>query len=565
MIDIHAHILPEVDDGSANLATSLEMLRIAEESGTTDIIATPHITEKLTALSWSELLIRVQELQQRARLVGLKINIYPGAELELNWDLLNLLGDFGKGNSGNAYGLAGSEYILLELPGSIVPKYADEFLFELRIRGMRPILAHPERHLAIMDQLSVLERWRESGVLIQCNSGSFTGLYGPTAKRNVEFLLEKGWIDFIASDAHNAIHRNTCLSKCEHIISELKGRDLTDKILYQNSLDIITNKQGKRQELQVMQQTAADTDNTELPQVVERLKPSEMPRLADDEIAEVPLINMLDHNSWDCTLSNTSLQDIDEESVAEYFKRAQTSGRLDYSYTSARQALQRIGFMHAGKLFNVAKLMFANNPGIELQMAIFATNKRLTFNDIKRVQGNIPQLIAAAEKYIRNNIKWRVKLDGSMQRTEVPEIPMEAIREALVNSFCHRDYTMMENNEVSIYSNRIEIYSVGQFPSGFNPDDFIKGSERSVQRNPALAKLLYYSRDVESFGTGLKRITDVCKREKIKVEFKMMKTGFAVVLYRPNAEIHIQNNETSGNKVRISGSGKLHNDWHDLM
>jgi ATP-dependent DNA helicase RecG len=141
-------------------------------------------------------------------------------------------------------------------------------------------------------------------------------------------------------------------------------------------------------------------------------------------------------------------------------------------------------------------------------------------------------MIDIAEKYIRNNIRWRVVLDGSIKRKEIPEIPMDAVREALVNSFCHRDYKSSQNNEVTIYSNRVEIYNPGTFPEGLTPQDFIENTERSVKRNPLLAQLMYYVKDIESFGTGLKRITDACEEANVKVEFQMLKKGFAVVFYR---------------------------------
>ena len=84
-------------------------------------------------------------------------------------------------------------------------------------------------------------------------------------------------------------------------------------------------------------------------------------------------------------------------------------------------------------------------------------------------------------------------LDGSVQRKEIPEIPMDAIREALVNSYCHRLYTSSQNNEITIYSNRIEIYNPGTFPDGLTPQDFIEGYEHSIKRNPLLAQLYVFS------------------------------------------------------------------------
>ena len=170
-------------------------------------------------------------------------------------------------------------------------------------------------------------------------------------------------------------------------------------------------------------------------------------------------------------------------------------------------------------------------------MAIFATAERLTFNDIKRDGGSVQHLASIAEKYIRKNIRWRVAFDGSLQRKEIPEIPMDAVREAIINSFCHRDYTSSQNNTISIYSNRIEIYNPGTFPDGLTPEDFIEGDEYSVKRNPLLAQIMYYVKDIENFGTGLKRMTTACESAGVKVEFKMLKLGFAVIFYRPEASI----------------------------
>jgi ATP-dependent DNA helicase RecG len=170
-------------------------------------------------------------------------------------------------------------------------------------------------------------------------------------------------------------------------------------------------------------------------------------------------------------------------------------------------------------------------------MAIFAGTERLTFNDIDRKSGSITELIEIAETYIRKHIRWRVVLDGSIQRKEIPEIPIEAVREAIINSYCHRQYSSSQNNEITIYSDRVEIYNPGTFPEGLTPQDFINGKERSKKRNPLLAQLMYYSKDIESFGTGLKRITEACKDANIKVEFERLKLGFAVVFYRPDENL----------------------------
>lgn len=545
MIDIHAHILSGVDDGSTDLATSLEMLKIAVDNGTTAIIATPHIIEKNKSLSWSEIVIRTQELQQQATLSGLQIKIYAGAELEMNWDLLDLLKD----NSDRPYCLAGSNYLLIELPGSMVPRYADEFLFELKIRGLIPVLAHPERHLMLMDDLVMLKRWKSAGVLLQCNAGSFTGLYGETAKRHAEYLLNNNLVDFIASDGHNTLHRNTNLSKCARVVESVHGKELVQQLFSSSAEKILNEEIGS---------SSSGRPSENILETVRVRRDVLCAKDLDTFLVKDDCSDKKDHAAvlnanYDKAPTDSLIDEINEATLKEYLQRAKNAERISYEYSNCKDSLEKLELLVNGRILNAAKLMFGKNTGLEIQLAIFATDKRLTFNDIKRVNGNILQLIDVAEKYIRNNIKWRVEFDGSMQRREVPEVPLDAIREALVNSFCHRDYTLAGNNEVSIYNNRIEIYSAGQFPSGLVPADFIKGSERSVQRNPALARILYYSRDVESFGTGLKRIIESCRRENIKVEFKMLKTGFLVTVYRPNNSI-IKKIKKKNKDIQISNN-----------
>jgi ATP-dependent DNA helicase RecG len=254
---------------------------------------------------------------------------------------------------------------------------------------------------------------------------------------------------------------------------------------------------------------------------------------------------------WDSELSGKTVADVDDAVLKDYLERANSVGRIDFAYTTKEDVLNKLGLTENGKLKNAAYVLFVGSNMLEIQMAIFAGTERLTFNDIKRESGSVAGLVETAEKYIRNNIRWRVVLDGSIQRKEIPEIPIDAIREALVNSYCHRLYTSSQNNEITIYSNRIEIYNPGTFPEGLTPQDFIEGYERSIKRNPLLAQLMYYTKDIESFGTGLKRITKACENAGVKVEFKLLKKGFAVIFYRPDEFLTTEKNgDVARNGVR---------------
>ena len=165
-------------------------------------------------------------------------------------------------------------------------------------------------------------------------------------------------------------------------------------------------------------------------------------------------------------------------------------------------------------------------------MAIFATETKLTFLDIDQVFGNVFELIEVGESYIRKNIKWPVNFkSGSMERVEIPEIPLEAIREAIINSLIHRDFENPKSNEVAIYKDRVEIFKPGEFPEGFKPEDVIEG-QGSIPRNPLIANTLYLSKDIEKWGSGFRRITEACQKSNTKVKFEIRKNGFMVIFYR---------------------------------
>ena len=266
-------------------------------------------------------------------------------------------------------------------------------------------------------------------------------------------------------------------------------------------------------------------------------------RVADEDrvLSPTELENFINKKNewrgvWDSGLSDKTISDVDENVLKDYLERANRVGRIDFIYTTKEDVLHKLGLIDGDKLKNAAHVLFVGSRMLEVQMAIFAGTERLTFIDIKRESGSVKTLVEAAEKYIQSNIRWRVVLDGSLQRKEIPEIPMDAVREALFNSYCHRLYTSSQNNEITIYSNRVEIYNPGTFPDGHTPQDFIDGEERSIKRNPILAQLMYYTKDIESFGTGLKRIALACEEAMVKLEFRLLKNGFAVVFYRPDEQ-----------------------------
>ncbi len=170
MIDMHSHILFDIDDGSRSKDMSLAMLQMAVAGGTTHIVATPHVNRRGVVPAWDVIQRKVTALQADAKEAGIPITIHAGAEVEINYEALQFLPE-----GGNAYCLAGTRYILCELTNQSEPKQTEELLFELTMRGYRPILAHPERYDRIMEHPETITTGVEKGILVQCNGGSFGG------------------------------------------------------------------------------------------------------------------------------------------------------------------------------------------------------------------------------------------------------------------------------------------------------------------------------------------------------------------------------------------------------
>ena len=279
-------------------------------------------------------------------------------------------------------------------------------------------------------------------------------------------------------------------------------------------------------------------------------------RVADEDVTMSPeQITALILNSggegsrWENLISNKTIYDVDEELLKQYTNKAHEAGRIAITYSDKATVLNQLELTCGDKLLNAGKALFSDDLIQDLQMAIFATTERLTFNDIQRFHGPVLKMVDIAETYIKSNIHWRVEFNGRLERTEIPEIPIEAIREALLNSFCHKDYASGESNEVAIYKDRVEIYNPGAFPEGYDPQYFIDKPSRPIRRNPKIARTLYYSKDIESFGTGLKRIAEVCDKAGVKYEFQKLRDGFVVCFYRSSYE------ESTG-KVRVN-TGKV--------
>lgn len=198
MIDIHTHILFDVDDGSDTMTESVALVKSAIKAGITKIILTPHYTgntkedyrNENVDKNFSEL---VKEIKQR----NFEIELYLGNEVAIYGDVCGIL------DEKIAKTLVGSRYMLIEFPMEAEVNYCLDTIYEMKMRGITPIIAHPERCECFKKDYSLVEKAIQEGACIQVNIGSVFGDYGSKAKRMARKLLRNRLVNFLASDNHH--------------------------------------------------------------------------------------------------------------------------------------------------------------------------------------------------------------------------------------------------------------------------------------------------------------------------------------------------------------------------
>src|SRR3989339_1027709 len=270
-------------------------------------------------------------------------------------------------------------------------------------------------------------------------------------------------------------------------------------------------------------------------------------QLSPHEIRKVIIRKHNDNYKWESDLSDYDVKMVSVKDVKSFINKAKSAKRINFGFSQVKIVLNKLDLIRNNKLLKAVEPLFCNNNSFEVQVAVFAGTDKITFLDIDKITGNLFDILEKSEAYIREHINWGVKF-GKLEREEIPEIPIKAIREALVNSLCHRDYAVPKGNEVAVFKNRIEIYNPGEFPKEVSPEDFITGKERSILRNPLIAEEFYKAKEIEKWGSGIKRIYDECKVNNVKIEFQILKTGFLVVFYRNASSKYLK--ETAQNLPR---------------
>lgn len=245
MIDIHSHLIPNIDDGSKSLEESIEIIRQASFNGVTDLIVTPHFilgstynadnTKKKTLF---------EQLKQKVFEENIKVNLYLGNEVFIEPNMIELL------QENQIMTLNNSRYLLFELPINNEYKNVKEIVFHLKVNGCEPILAHPERYSFFQKNPNVLFELYEQGVHFQCNTGSFYGVYGKEAKQLFLLLLKHHMIQFLSTDTHH--EKDTFYDRIEELKEDLEkymSEDEIEELFHENAKKIILDKKLEQKEV----------------------------------------------------------------------------------------------------------------------------------------------------------------------------------------------------------------------------------------------------------------------------------------------------------------------------
>ena len=236
MIDVHSHILPNIDDGSRSIDETFNLIKEAKEAGFEGIICTSHYMENYYETDRPEREVWINAIHENLKNKNIEMNLYLGNEIYMSDNIIKLLED------GKATTMNDTSYVLFELPLNVEPMNLYDMVYEMQQYKIVPILAHPERYSFVQTDPELIYDLIDKGVLMQANYGSIVGQYGKKAQMIVQKFLENNMIHMLGTDAHR---QNTIYPKIPEILVELKslvGEEKLNELTTINPELVINNK-----------------------------------------------------------------------------------------------------------------------------------------------------------------------------------------------------------------------------------------------------------------------------------------------------------------------------------
>jgi ATP-dependent DNA helicase RecG len=237
--------------------------------------------------------------------------------------------------------------------------------------------------------------------------------------------------------------------------------------------------------------------------------------------------------SWDkLPARDATIEDVDFEKVKRYIKKANETGRRKIQADeNPLQVLEKLELIKEGKPTWAAILLFGKDANRSLSQAMIHCGRfkeeTLVIDD-RMVKGTIPEQVEEAMDFIRKNINVKFVMTGKPAREEIWDYPLEALREAIINAVCHRDYTIPSNTEVRIYDNELIVWNPGGLPLGITVEDLYK-PHPSVLRNKGVGGIFYDVGLIEQWGSGIDKMRKACVNAELPEPRFEEYQGFRVI------------------------------------
>jgi len=238
MIDLHCHVLPGIDDGSRLLEETMDMARTAAKNNIDTIVATPHTLNGFFINKWDNVISLTATVQRALDAENIPVTLYPAMEAQVCPELFDAL------EKGEAATINGNgRYLLLEFPPFSLPPGTGDFIFRLKLQGIIPVIAHPERHLVLQHDLRQLYDLVRQGALCQLTALSLTGHLGADVQKSAEHMIKSGLAHVIASDAHANDQRIMALAPAVALAAEiLQDQSRAEKMVTETPAAIIAGR-----------------------------------------------------------------------------------------------------------------------------------------------------------------------------------------------------------------------------------------------------------------------------------------------------------------------------------